>query len=249
MKINAMAGILATGLCLFVGTSHAQEKSQVSIGLAFIGSDSIYANVPFKSAVMPAISYKSDTLNLSFQQGAAYRFINDETLAISAAIIPRFRPYKSTDSADLSGMTRDMYFDGALNASYKISRGLSAQFKLGTELTNKFNGNFLDLSLSQFIPMAGQPIILKAGATWYSSARANYLYGVNASEATGQRAEYAPQSVLLPYISVNKIYSLTPKASLFANVNMSFLPTKVVNSPIINGSTSVSTVFGLNYSF
>ena len=157
MKINAMAGILATGLCLFVGTSHAQEKSQVSIGLAFIGSDSIYANVPFKSAVMPAISYKSDTLNLSFQQGAAYRFINDETLAISAAIIPRFRPYKSTDSADLSGMTRDMYFDGALNASYKISRGLSAQFKLGTELTNKFNGNFLDLSLSQFIPMAGQP--------------------------------------------------------------------------------------------
>jgi outer membrane protein len=249
MKINAMAGILATGLCLFVGTSHAQEKGQVSIGLAFIGSDSIYANVPFKSAVMPAISYKSDTLNLSFQQGAAYRFINDETLAISAAIIPRFRPYKSTDSADLNGMTRDMYFDGALNASYKISRGLSAQFKLGTELTNKFNGNFLDLSLSQFIPMAGQPIILKAGATWYSSARANYLYGVNASEATGQRAEYAPQSVLLPYISVNKIYSLTQQTSLFANVNVKFLPNKVVNSPIIKGNSSVSSVLGLNYSF
>ena len=28
MKINAMAGILATGLCLFVGTSHAQEKAK-----------------------------------------------------------------------------------------------------------------------------------------------------------------------------------------------------------------------------
>ena len=97
--------------------------------------------------------------------------------------------------------------------------------------------------------MMGQPLILKAGAKWYSSARANYLYGVNASEATGQRAEYAPQSVLLPYISVNKIYSLTPKTSLFANVNINFLPSKVANSPIVNGSTSVSTVFGLNYSF
>jgi outer membrane protein len=249
MKINAMIGMLATYLCLFVGTSHAQEKAQVSIGLAYIGSDSIYANVPFKSAVMPAISYMSDTLNISFQQGAAYKFINDETLAISAAIIPRFRPYKSTDSADLSGMTRDMYFDGALNVSYKISRGLSTQFKLGTELTNKFNGNFLDLSLSQFIPMAGQPIILKAGATWYSSARANYLYGVNASEANGQRTEYVPQSVLLPYISVNKIYSLTKQTSLFANVDIKFLPSKVVDSPIINGNTSVSSVVGLNYSF
>jgi outer membrane protein len=249
MKINTMIGIFATYLCLFVGVSHAQEKSQVSIGFAYIGSDSIYANVPFESALMPTISYKSDTLNLSFQQGAAYKFIDNETLSISAAIIPRFRPYKSTDSAGLSGMTRDMYFDGALNASYELSRGLSAQFKLGTELTNKFNGNFLDLSLSQFIPMAGQPIILKAGATWYSSERANYLYGVNASEANGLRAEYAPQSVLLPYISVNKIYSLTKQTSLFANINMKFLPSKVVNSPIINGNTSVSSVLGLNYSF
>jgi outer membrane protein len=249
MKINATIGILGTYLCLFVSTSHAQEKAQVSIGLAYIGSDLIYANVPFKSSIMPAISYKSDTLNISFQQGAAYKLINDETLTISAAIIPRFRPYKSTDSADLSGMTRDMYFDGALNASYKISRGLRAQFKLGTELTNKFNGNFLDLSLSQFIPMAGQPIILKVGATWYSSARANYLYGVNTSEANGQRAEYAPQSVLLPYISVNKIYSLTKQTSLFANVNIKFFPSKVVDSPIINGNASVSSVVGLNYSF
>jgi hypothetical protein len=91
-----------------------------------------------------------------------------------------------------------MYFDGSLNASYKIFRGLSAELKLGTELTNKFKENFIDLSLSKFIPMARHPVILKAGAKCYSSARANYLYGVNASEAAGQRAEYAPQSVLLP---------------------------------------------------
>jgi outer membrane scaffolding protein for murein synthesis (MipA/OmpV family) len=55
--------------------------------------------------------------------------------------------------------------------------------------------------------------------------------------------------VLLPYISVNKIYSLTKQTSLFANINMKFLPSKVVNSPIINGNTSVSSVLGLNYSF
>jgi len=55
--------------------------------------------------------------------------------------------------------------------------------------------------------------------------------------------------VLLPYISANKIYSLTPQTSLFANVNINFLPSKVVNSPIVSGNTSVSTVLGLNYSF
>ena len=249
MELNKALCIMTMGLCLAVGTSHAQETGQVSVGLAYIGSDSIYANVPFKSSVMPSFNFKSDTLTIGFQEGIAYKFMNKGTVKMSAAIIPRFRPYKSTDSADLSGMTRDMYFDSALNTSYEISRGLNAQFKIGTELTNKFNGNFFDLSLSRFIPMMGQPLILKAGAKWYSSARANYLYGVNASEATGQRAEYAPQSVLLPYISANKIYSLTPQTSLFANVNINFLPSKVVNSPIVSGNTSVSTVLGLNYSF
>ena len=249
MKLHKAVCVLATGVFLAAGTSHAEETGQVSVGLAYIGSDSIYSNVPFKSSVMPSFNYKSDTLTIGFQEGIAYKFMNEGAVKMSAAIIPRFRPYKSNDSADLSGMTRDMYFDSALNTSYEISRGLNAQFKIGTELTNKFNGNFFDLSLSQFIPMMGQPLILKAGTKWYSSSRANYLYGVNASEATGQRAEYAPQSVLLPYISVNKIYSLTPQTSLFANVNMSFLPTKVVNSPIIKGNTSVSTVLGLNYSF
>jgi outer membrane scaffolding protein for murein synthesis (MipA/OmpV family) len=55
--------------------------------------------------------------------------------------------------------------------------------------------------------------------------------------------------VLLPYISVNKIYSLTKQTSLFANVNVKFLPNKVVNSPIIKANTSVSSILGLNYSF
>ena len=249
MELNKAARIVIAGLCLAAGTSHAQETGQVSVGLAYIGSDSIYSNVSFNPSVMPSFNYKSDTLAIGFQEGIAYKFMNEGAVKMSVAIIPRFRPYKSTDSADLSGMTRDMYFDSALNTSYEISRGLNAQFKIGTELTNKFNGNFFDLSLSRFIPMMGQPLILKAGAKWYSSARANYLYGVNASEATGQRAEYAPQSVLLPYISVNKIYSLTPQTSLFANVNINFLPSKVVNSPIVSGNTSVSTVLGLNYSF
>ena len=46
-----------------------------------------------------------------------------------------------------------------------------------------------------------------------------------------------------------KFYSLTEKTSLFANINSSFLPSNVVDSPIVEGKNYLYTVIGLNYSF
>lgn len=230
-------------------TADVEEKSKFSIGLAYIASGSIYSNVKFRSTIMPSISYKSKNLTIGFFEGLAYKFFNGDKTSISAAITPKGRPYKSTRSANLTGMTRDMYFDGSLNTSYKISRGLTAKLKVGAEVTNKFNGNSADLSLSQFVPIASQPVIIQAGAKWYGSKHANYLYGVNPSEVTGQRALYAPGSVTVPYLSINTFYPITEQTSLFANANVNFLPSNVVNSPIVDDSSSISIVLGLNYSF
>ncbi|MAR03740.1 MAG: hypothetical protein CMK01_00345 [Planktomarina sp.] len=72
---------------------------------------------------------------------------------------------------------------------------------------------------------------------------------MNASEATAQRVQYAPGNSTLPYLSVSTFYSLTEKTSLFANINSSFLPSNVVDSPIVEGKNYLYTVIGLNYSF
>ena len=249
MKPNVLARIAMSSLFLIVGTSHADESGELSIGLAYIGGGSIYLGDKSKSAIMPSISYKSDTLSVSFQEGLAYKFFDGEKLELSSAIVPKGRPYNSADSTDLAEMTRDMYFDGSLNGSYEISRGLTAKFKFATELTNKFNGHSLDLSVSQFMPVFGQPFVFQAGAKWLGNKRANYLCGVNADEVTGQRAQYAPGSVIVPYVSSNTFYSLSEQTSLFANVNVSLLPSNVVDSPIVDRNNSVTTVLGINYSF
>ena len=142
-----------------------------------------------------------------------------------------------------------MFYDGSFNASYTISRGLTAKLKLATEVTTKFNGNSADLSFSQFIPIASQSVIFQAGAKWYGSKHANYLYGIYLNEATGQRAQYAPGSVTVPYLSINTFYPVTKQTSLFANVNVDFLPANAVNSPIVEDKSSVSAILGLNYNF
>ena len=249
MKIHRFIYLVGINFLLLVGASHADEKSKFSIGLTYVGGASVYSNVENVSAVMPSISYHSGNLSISFQEGLAYKFLNEEKVTMGVSVAPRNRPYNSSRSADLTGMTRELYYDGALYASYEILRGLNAKFKFATEVTNKFNGNIADISVSQFIPLLGQPVILQAGAKWYDSNRANYLYGVNASEATAQRVQYAPGNSILPYLSVSTFYSLTEKTSLFANINSSFLPSNVVDSPIVEGKNYLYTVIGLNYSF
>ncbi len=252
IRLALIALVLSAGSSYAEGASsgNTEKKSKFSIGFAYIGGDSIYSNVKFRSTIMPSISYKSETLTIGFFEGLTYKFFNGDKATISAGITPKGRPYKSTRSASLTGMKRDMYYDGSLNASYTISQGLTAKLKLATEVTNKFNGNSADLSFSQFIPIAGQPIIFQAGAKWYGSKQANYLYGVNASEVIGgQRALYAPGSVTVPYLSINTFYPITKQTSLFANANVNFLPSNVVNSPIVDDKSSISAILGLNYSF
>ena len=249
MKIKRLIGLVALTLSFSVSASYADEKSKFSVGLTYVGAASVYKNVNNVSAVMPSISYESGNLSISYQEGLAYQFFDGEKVKMSASVAPRNRPYDSSRSSDLTGMTRELYYDGALKASYEISRGLNAKFKFATEVTDKFSGNLADISLSQFIPILGQPVIFQGGAKWYDSNRANYLYGVKASEATVQRVQYAPGSVTTPYVSISTFYSLTKKTNLFANVNSSFLPSNAVDSPIVDGKNYLFTVLGINYNF
>ena len=251
IRLALIALVLSAGSGYAEGASsgYTEEKSKFSVGLTYVGAASVYSNVGNVSAVMPSISYDSGNLSISYQEGLAYQFFDGEKVKMSASVAPRNRPYDSSRSADLTGMTRELYYDGALKVSYEISRGLNAKFKFATEVTDKFNGNLADISLSQFIPILGQPVIFQGGAKWYDSNRANYLYGVKASEATMQRVQYAPGSVTTPYVSISTFYSLTKKTSLFANVNSSFLPSNAVDSPIIEGKNYLYTVLGINYNF
>ena len=249
MKLIKILGLAVIALSLSVSAGYTEEKPKFSIGLAYIGGGSVYSNVKFRSTIMPSISYKSDTLTIGFFEGITYKFFEQNNASISVAVTPKGRPYKSKRSTDLTGMKRDMYYDGGLSASYTISQGLSAKLKLATEVTNKFNGNSADLSFSQFIPIAGQPVIFQVGAKWYGSRHANYLYGVYPSEFTGQRAQYVPGSVTVPYLLINTFYSITKETSLFASVNVDFLPDNAVNSPIVADKSSVSAILGLSFSF
>ena len=228
-------------------SSWAEESGKFSVGLAYINGSSIYSNTKASRTIMPSLSYETDKININVQNGFTYKIIRDQSTKFNVSLAPNFKPYNSNDSNDLIGMERNMYVDGLVSVSRELSRGLSAKLDVGTELTGRFNGSTANMSLSQFIPINSVPFILSLGSRWYDQKRANYLYGVYSTEATGLRANYELNSVFIPYISINTFYRFSKNSRFFAGLNANFLPNDIVDSPIVNKRNKMSVIMGLTY--
>ena len=236
-------------LIMPVSAIYAEEESSFSSGLVYISSEPVYSNADPISRVMPLLSYDGENVSVSFQEGVSYQILNGSASSFTISIAPKFKPYDSGDSVNLNGMNRKMYFDGSVAGIYTISRGLTAKFKYSKEFTNEFNGDAADLSLSQFIPVAGIPVIVTAGSKWYNRKRSEYLYGVYSAETTSLRSQYAPGSVFVHYLGLNAFYKITDSIGLFSNITVNFLPVAVKNSPIVSDKNTLSFILGLGYRF
>ncbi len=227
----------------------ADENGKLSVGIAYVNGSSIYSNTNASRVIMPSLSYETDKININVQNGFTYKIINNQSTKLNVSVAPNFKPYNSDDSNDLIGMERNIYFDGLVSVSRELSRGLSAKIAVGRELTGRFNGSTANMSLSQFIPINSVPFIFSLGARWYDQERANYLYGVYTTEATGLRAKYELNSVFVPYISINTFYSISENTRFFAGLNASFLSNEITNSPIVNKQNKMALVMGFTYNF
>ena len=252
LKVVPMKAVLSSLTCIFMivllpCSSWAEDSGKFSVGIAYINGSSIYSNTKTSRIIMPSLSYETDKININVQNGFTYKIFNNQSTKFNISLAPNFKPYSSNDSNDLIGMERNMYIDGLISVSRELSRGLSAKLGVGTELTGRFNGSTANVSLSQFIPINSVPFIFSLGSRWYDQKRANYLYGVYSTEATGLRAKYELNNVFVPYISINTFYSISENTRFFAGLNANFLSNEITNSPIVSKKNKMSLIMGLTY--
>jgi outer membrane protein len=241
--------LCATAFGMVGNTTFAQDAKNFSVGAAYISGGSVYSGVTSVSRFAPSISYESETYKISVQDGLAYKVLDNEGFKLSATLSPTFAPYDSTDSVALEGMTRKMTIDAKLSGAFDIVRGTTLKVSYSTELTSEHDGNLLDLAVSQFFPIGGQPIIFSLGTKRHDSKLAHYKYGIKNTESNASRAVYAPGATNVTYLSVNTFYDISRTVSAFANVTATFLPSEATRSPIVSKSETVTAVVGLAYRF
>jgi outer membrane protein len=244
-----ITSLCALATCALSTTSFAQDAAHFSLGAAYINSDSVYVGTSATSRFAPSLSYETETYKISMQDGISYKVMDDEGFKLSAALSPTFAPYQSSDNAALAGMTRKMTINAKLSGSFDIVRGTTFKVSYSNELTNEHGGTLLDLGVSQFLPVGGQPVIVSLGTKRHDSKLANYKYGVKAAEANANRAVYAPGATNVTYVSVNTFYDLSRSVSAFVNVTANFLPNEATRSPIVSKTETVSAIVGLAYKF
>ena len=241
--------LCATAFGMVGNTTFAQDAKNFSVGAAYISGGSVYSGASSVSRLAPSISYESETYKISMQDGLAYKVLDNEGFKLTAALSPTFAPYDSADSVALAGMTRKMTIDAKLSGAFDIVRGTTLKFSYSTELTSEHDGNLLDLAVSQFFPIGGQPVIFSLGTKRHDSKLAHYRYGVKDVEAIANRAAYAPGATNVTYLSVNTFYDISRYVSAFVNVTATLLPGEATRSPIVSKSERVTAIAGLAYRF
>lgn len=241
--------LFALSICAIASSAFSQDAKYFSIGAAFISSGSVYSGVSSSSRFSPSISYEDENYKISVQDGVAYKLVDNESSKLSASLSPSFKPYDSSDSTVLAGMSRKMTLDAKLSGSLDIVRGTALKVSYSSDLTNEHGGSLLDLAVSQFMPIGGQPMIFSLGTRQHDSKLALYQYGVKTSEATLNRLAYAPGTTNVTYVSINTFYDLSRSISAFLNVSANFLPYNAKNSPIVSKGETISALAGISYRF
>jgi len=247
--MRELSRIIAVFLCAVGSSADAQDANKFSIGTAFISSGSVYSGVSSSSRFSPSIAYEDEYYKISVQDGVAYKLLDKESSKLSASLSPSFKPYDSSDSTVLAGMSRKMTLNAKLSGSIDIVRGTALKVSYSSELTNEHGGSLLDLAVSQFMPIGGQPMIFSWGTRQHDRKLALYQYGVKTSEATLNRLAYAPGTTNVTYVSLNTFYDLSRSISAFLNVSANFLPNNAKNSPIVSKGETISALAGISYRF
>ena len=226
----------------------ASEEGQLTIGAASITSSNIYAGASNETRVLPDLKYSKGAFAVGFKEGVSYQLSPSQDNRIIVSVVPHFKPYDSSDSVSLAGMSRRHTVDFGIKSSVKIHDGGSLGIQLLKELTNKHSGTQIDLAYSKFIMNDVAPFSVSIGSKWYSSGLSRYNFGVYDNEVKAGRAAYNPGAALVPYVGISSFYKFSDSLSLYGSVSSQFLPSKLTDSPIVSESNKTTAAIGLSYS-
>lgn len=226
----------------------ANEEGQFTIGAASITTSNIYSGASNTARVLPDLKYSRGEFAVGLKEGVSYKLNSIQSTPITLSVVPRFKPYDSGDSINLTGMSRGHTVNFGVESKVKIQDAGSVNIRIYKELTNEHNGTNIDFAYSKFIMNDVVPLSVSIGSKWYSSSLSRYDFGVYDNEAKAGRAAYNPGAVLIPFVGISSFYKFSGSLSLFGSMSSQFLPSKLTDSPIVSKANKTTVAIGLSYS-
>lgn len=223
---------------------------QVQVGLVASTNTSFYRGVGEKNYLLPlAIAEYKDFYLQGIDVGyRLYRSKDGQGLAVE--IGRTFDGYESDEADFLTGMAdRKAAWEARLVYEAPVGGG-QLTGKLMQDIGHSHDGFAARLDYERpFCVGESHMMTWFAGGEYWDSAKTNYYFGVNASEARPNRAAYAASDSFSLFVGGNAIKRLSPKFSLIISAEYRSANDALADSPLVTRSDQWSAYGGIFYSF
>lgn len=226
------------------------KKSPYSLGLGVITSTRPYQGIGTKTLVVPMVSWQSK--NFYFRGiEIGYRLIKKQHVDFFVFLSPRLMGYEKNPSSQMVGMhqrrmSADMGLKGVWHTPFS---GVDVTAQITQDMLNVYQGQEMSLAISYFLRHKKFRLIPQIGVKWQSSSMTQYYYGVSWNEVNIQRNAYQPQYAMNYFADIKYHIDVFKDWTITASLALERLDDEIVDSPIVERRTVVSSMLGLMKKF
>ncbi|NLH39844.1 MAG: MipA/OmpV family protein [Elusimicrobia bacterium] len=227
------------------------KKFNYSIGPAILWQNSIYKGMDNIFLPLPFITFSyGDKLNFS-GLGGSYKIYSSKKSEYRLNFGIRFSGFDPDKSDYLKGMReRKTQFNISNSYQYDFSK-LFIGAKISFDINNSNNGYETEVFLGKKIFYKGSMFNFRIKGIYESSERANLNYGVYKNEILPERPYYKPDDVMS--FGADAFYTKPVGKNnnkfLFFMVSYKRLNDRIVESPIIDSKSEITSFGGMFFKF
>lgn len=206
-----------------------------------------------KLSVMPLFLYDNNRIYAEGAHFGYYPYKNDKHwVRIGVAYDGTSFDPSDANTLALQGLDKRKSSLNATVSYMYISPYGGLELVAAQDVLDRSDGQTVSLAhRGRFYLMDNKLVVYpKVGIMWRSEDYNNYYYGISADESarTGLPRHHTTSSIS-PFISASAHYHFNDKFGLFAHQRVDWLSSTQKDSPMVDGSTDISTNIGITYTF
>ncbi len=226
------------------------ERGRLGIGAGVIGRSSPY--VGSDTTVLkpiPAITYNGERLQW-LGPNLQYGIAGAGWWRLAASASYRIGVYEESDSLALTGMgDRESTMMAGLGLRFEIPGGVNLSLRYEHDVLDKIGGGSATARLSKGFQAGWFRVAPQLQVNWLSQELSNHDFGVSSEAATLMRPEYTTGSSLSYELGFGSFIELNENWIIILNVSAEFLPSEIVNSPIVDNDQVIKGFAAITYVF
>ena len=226
------------------------ERGRLGVGAGVIGRSSPY--VGSDTTVLqpiPAITYNGERLQW-LGPSVQYGIAGAGWWRLAASASYRVGVYEEDDSLALAGMgDRDSTLMAGLGLRFEVPGGINLSLRYEHDVLDKISGGAATARLSKGFQAGWFRFAPQLRVNWLSAELTNYDFGVPPEAATIVRPEYNAGSSVSYEVGIGSFIELTEDWRIVLNLSAEFLPSEIIDSPIVADDHVIKGFAAITYVF